>query len=80
MKSRYNKPKSYVAITKIGDNKDGTAHCVKYRFNDLLKFTIFLDTKWPEWRWYNVFSNKGNDKGQQLSNFSNKRRPLRSKI
>lgn len=76
MKKKHNKPKAYIAIAKVADKADGTAHCVKFRFNNLLKFTIFLDTKWSGWRWYNVFSNRGNDKGNQVANFTNKNRPL----
>ena len=74
---KWHKPKRYVAIVKIRNNKDGTAYCVKYRFNDLLKFTEFLDEKWSEWKWYNVFSNRGNDKKKQIANFTNKKRPAK---
>jgi len=80
IKKQYNKPKNYIAIVKIRNNGDGTAYCVKYRFNDLIKFTKFLDKKWSEWKWYNVFSNKGNDKGVQLASYTNKKRPLRKNI
>jgi len=69
------KPKKYVAIVKIGNNSNGTAFCVKYRFDDLLKFTDFLDVKWNSWRWFNVFANCGGNKGQQLTSFTNKKRP-----
>lgn len=68
-------PKRYKAIVKIANNPDGSAYCVKYHFNDLLKFTDFLDEKWSTWRWFNLFSNKGADKGKQLANFTNKKRP-----
>ncbi len=77
MKQKKNIPKDYIAIVKIANNKDGTARCVKYRFNCLLKFTNFLDKKWSEWKWYNVFSNKGTNKGMQLANFTNRNRPTR---
>lgn len=80
MKYKHNKPKNYVAIVKLSDNDDGTARCVKYRFNDLLKFTVFLDSKWSGWRWYNVFSNRGRDKGKQLGSFTNKQRPLKKTV
>lgn len=75
-----NIPKKYIAIVKVADNPDGSAKCLKYRFNDLLKFTTFLDKDWRTWRWFNVYANKGNYKGEQLDNFTNKRRPLVSKI
>ena len=73
-------PKKYIAIVKVDDNPDGSAKCLKYRFNDLLKFTAFLDKVWSTWRWFNVYANRGNYKGEQLDNFTNKRRPLVSKL
>jgi len=77
-KDRYIKTKPskrYTAIVKISNKPDGTAYCVKYRFNDLLKFTCFLDSKWGGWKWFNVYSNQGTNKGIQLGNFTNKKRP-----
>lgn len=71
-----NRPKRYIAIIKIRNNPDGTAYCVKYRFNDLMKFTEFLDRNWAEWKWFNVFSNRGNNKGMQVASFTNKKRPV----
>jgi len=72
--------KRYIAIVKIRNNADGTAYCVKYRFDNLLKFTEFLDVKFCGWKWYNVYSNKMEDKGKQLGNFTNKRRPAKSRL
>lgn len=71
-----NRPKRYIAIIKIRNNPDGTAYCVKYRFNDLMKFTEFLDRNWTGWKWFNVFSNRGNNKGMQVASFTNKKRPV----
>ncbi len=71
--------KRYKAIVKIKNKSDGTAHCVKYRFDNLLIFTNFLDKNWEEWKWYNVYSNKGTNKGKQLANFTKYKRP-RSKF
>jgi hypothetical protein len=67
--------KKYKAIVKIKNNPDGTAFCVKYRFDDLLKFTNFLNSKWQEWKWYNVFSNKNENKGQQIGSFTKHNKP-----
>ncbi len=67
--------KRYIAIVKIKTRPDGSAYCVKYRFDNLLNFTEFLDVKWAEWKWFNVYSNKGIDKGKQLTNFTKLRRP-----
>ena len=72
--------KRYVAIVKTGNNPDGSAHCVKYRLTDLLKFTGFLDKKWTGWRWFNIYSNQGQNKGGQIASFTNKKRPLTRKI
>jgi len=60
--------KRYTAIAKINNNSDGSAYCVKYRFDDLLKFTKFLDEKWPEWKWYNGINLKSC--GSKLENKS----------
>jgi len=67
--------KRYLAIVKIGNNANGTAHCLKYRFNDLLNFTKFLDENWSDWKWYNVYSNLEMNKGIQLASFTKNRRP-----
>ena len=72
--------KRYIAIVKVADNPDGSARCLKYRFNDLLKFTAFLDKDWCTWRWFNVYANRGIDKGQQIENFTKNRRPGASSI
>jgi len=74
------KSKKYIAIVKIKNNKDGSAKCVKYRFDNLLKFTEFLDLKWSEWKWYNVFSNRGNNKKTQIANYTNRKRPTKNYV
>ena len=68
--------KKYKAIVKIKNNPDGTAYCVKYRFDDLLKFTKFLNPSWSEWKWFNVFSNKNENKNQQLESFTKNNKPI----
>jgi hypothetical protein len=70
-----NKPKRYTAIVKISNRLDGTAYCVKYRFDNLIKFTMFLDKKWIGWKWFNVYSNRGINKGVQLGSFTCKNKP-----
>lgn len=67
--------KKYKVIVKITNNPDGTAFCVKYRVNDLLRFTQFLDKKWSEWKWFNVYSNLDINKGKQLTNFTKNNKP-----
>jgi len=68
-------PKKYKVIVKVNNNPDGTAYCVKYRVSDLLKFTQFLDEKWGEWKWFNVYSNLEINKGRQLANYTKFKRP-----
>jgi hypothetical protein len=65
-------PKKYVCTVKVGNNPDGTAKCLKYRLNDILKFTMFLDRKHPEWKWFNVYSKQT---GIQLKSFTKNNRP-----
>ncbi len=69
-------PKKYKVIVKIKNNPDGSAHCIKYRVTDLLKFTQFLDKTWSEWKWFNVYENLGVNKGNQIANFTKNNRPI----
>lgn len=80
MSKRKNKPKLYTCICKIGNNPDGTANCIKHHLNDLLKYVTFLDKKYPTWRWFNVYSNRGAEKREQLGNFTKLRRPLSNRL
>lgn len=68
--------KRYTAIVKINNKSNGEAHCLKYRFNDLINFTYFLDKNWSDWKWYNVYSNLENNKGVQLGSFTKIKRPV----
>ncbi len=45
---------------------------LKYRTNDLLKFCKFLDVKFPEWKWFNVYDKKT---GDQIGSFTINNRP-----
>lgn len=67
--------KKYKVIVKISNNPDGTARCVKYGVNDLIKFTWFLDSNWAEWKWFNVYLNQGVGKGKQLASYTKSKRP-----
>jgi len=70
----------YLVITKIANNPDRTAKCVKYRCTDLLKYVQFLDLKFPFWTWTNVYSNLERNKYEQLGSFTSKNRPVSSSI
>lgn len=65
--------KKYVVITKIANNPDGSAKCVKHHVNDLLKYTAYLDHTFPGWRWFNVYGKKSRDK---LGSFTRNNRPV----
>jgi hypothetical protein len=58
--------KKYTIIAKVSNEQ-----FVKYHVNNLLSFTKFLDEKFPDWRYYNVFDKAG----QQLTNFTKNSRP-----
>jgi hypothetical protein len=64
--------KKYTCIAKAASEK-----FVKYRLNDLIKFTTFLDKQWPDWRWFNVFDNRTKT---QVANFTKVNRPTRSRV
>jgi hypothetical protein len=65
---------------KLSNNPNGTARCLKYRFNDLKLFTEYLDKKWQSWKWYNVYANQGELKGQQLGSFTKNNKPKNKTI
>jgi hypothetical protein len=68
--------KKYICITKVGNNSDGTANCVKYRCSDLVSYCRFLDTKFPLWTWTNVFDNLTETKvNNELGRFTKNNRP-----
>jgi len=64
--------KRYTCIVKAGREK-----FVKYRLNDLVKFTVFLDRNWSDWRWFNVFDNRTR---RQLANFTKNERPASPRV
>ena len=62
--------KKYTVIVKIGNDQ-----FKKWNVTNLLRFTSFLDREYPNWRWFNVFKYSKTGDGEQLSNFTNKKRP-----
>ena len=63
-----NGSKKYRCIAKVS-NTD----FVKYRtVSNLVSFTKFLDEKFPDWRFINVFDKKTD---KQLTSFTKKNRP-----
>jgi len=47
----------------------------KWNCNDLMKFTAFLDSQHPDWRWFNVYAYIKKQPGRQVGNFSRNSRP-----
>jgi hypothetical protein len=70
---RKSKSKKYTCIAKIGNNLDLSALCVKYRLDNLIKFSVFLDRKYPTWTWFNVFLK---ETGKQVMSFTKHKRPI----
>lgn len=65
--------KKYKVIAKVGNEK-----FVKYNVNNLIKFSDFLDQKYPGWRWFNVYRYSKESDGLQIANFTNSNRPSRA--
>ena len=70
MKKNKNEPKKYTCIVKVANNPDGSAKCLKYRLNDLFKFTYFLDTKHTSWKWFNVYLTKTKEKIKSFTKYN----------
>jgi hypothetical protein len=64
--------KKYTCIVKAGPEK-----FVKYRLNDLMKFTMFLDRNWSGWRWFNVFDNRTR---LQVGSFTKNQKPASTRV
>lgn len=62
--------KKYKVVAKVGND-----HFVKYNVNNLRMFALFLDRKFPDWRWFNVFEYTKDSSGQQLDSFTKNKRP-----
>jgi hypothetical protein len=63
--------KKYTAIVKISNNPDGKEHSLRYYFNNLLKFTSFLDMRCNGWKGFKIYSNKDKNKVIQIGSFTN---------
>ncbi|UZR95303.1 hypothetical protein [Chondrinema litorale] len=66
------KERKYRCIVKVSGEK-----FVKYNTSNLLDFTDFLDKKYPNWRWFNVYNKKNR---KQIGSFTKKRRPNQKNI
>lgn len=55
--------------------KVGNEEFLKYEYvNNLVLFTRFLDTKYPDWRYMNVFDRETKT---QIGNFTKKNKPTK---
>lgn len=61
----------YKAIVKVDAEK-----FVKYRTDNLLSFTKYLDKAYPGWRYFNVF----NEARVQVASFTNRQRPVGKQV
>ena len=62
--------KKYKVIAKVEADK-----FVKYNVNNLQLFTKFLDSNFPNWRYFNVYSYTKDGSGEQIANFTKNSRP-----
>ena len=67
--------KKYKVIAKVGNDK-----FVKYNVNNLVKFTAFLDRKFTDWRYFNVYRYTKDSSGKQLGNFTKNNKPKKAFI
>lgn len=75
------KDKRYRVIAKVHRSIPGKPdRCCKWKVNDLISFTRFLDKNYPDWQWFNVFKYAPGDRGQQLASFSKYNRPTSRSI
>lgn len=65
--------KKYKVIAKVGNEK-----FVRYNVNNLMAFATFLDSSFPDWRWFNVYAYTKDGSGPQLENFTKSKRPIRA--
>lgn len=69
--------KKYRVITKVGNNADGSAKCVKYNCTNLLSYVKFLDNNFPMWTWTNVYDKQTRI---QVGSFTKNNRPTTKDI
>ena len=68
------KTDSYRIIVVIPDGKERKG--LKYSSPDLLNFQKFLDTKFPDWLWFNVFDKEK----KQIASFTKNNRCVSKRV
>ena len=61
----------FITISKVEDDK-----FVKYRTSNLVKFYRYITERFPDYRWTNVYVNRGKDKGKQIGSITKDSPPL----
>ena len=73
MKNRKRPLRKFTAIAKVGYNVTEKQNImVKYRFNDLDKFILFMQRKWQP-RYINIFYLAGNQRGKLAYTWGSKK-------
>ncbi len=63
----------YTVIIKVG-----AEHFVKYHaVNNLIRLTSYLDSRFPDWKYFNVYDKKTR---RQVANYTQKDRPTKPKV
>jgi hypothetical protein len=73
---KWKKEYRYRAIVKIGE-KEFAKYGSLFPIRNLKKFADFLDKKFDNWRWFNVYDY--NTK-LQIGNFTNRNKPTKASI
>lgn len=68
------KTDSYKIIVVIPDGTERKG--LKYSSPDLLNFQKFIDTKFPDWLWFNVF----NKEKKQIASFTKNNRCVSKRV
>ena len=74
------KKKKYKVVAKVGNKEVGNQGFVKYNVNNLRLFASFLDKKFPDWRYFNVYSWTKDSTGNQIGSFTKNKRPTSGHI
>lgn len=72
----WKKAYKYRCFVKVG-KQEFVSYGYKFPIRNLQKFARFLDTKYPDWRFFNVFDSRS---GAQVGNFTKFRRPTQAGI
>ena len=66
--------KKYRVIAKTGKTNEAQ-NFKKWKCNNLVKFTAFLDKNYPDWCYFNVYEYRKGERGIQLESFTKNKRP-----